>query len=117
MPPKKNGKAVRVAKDEESGTVALREAGALPPSPDEDGQVERDVDIMSEAPEPEDTSRVEEVPNRCEQNKHLVGCSLIALFFAITTLVLAVLLLATSHPKCTVANFFDVFNASHTHCV
>ena len=118
MPPKKNGKSVRAIKDEESGIVALHTVGALPPSPDEEGRVEHDLDVMSEAPDPEDTSRAEEVPSLCEKNKHLIGCALLAFFFGTTTVVLSTLLFTASHPECTGLEFFDMFNnTTRTHCI
>jgi hypothetical protein len=86
---------------EDSSSVDLRDAGALPPASDEeDGKVLRDPDILSEAPDI-DTTRAEPPPRRLR--KGFVVCAL--LYCVMNVLILTAMAIAASFygPRCNLS--------------
>jgi hypothetical protein len=104
-PAKKKTKKKVKMEDNENVTQTLAKLGALPPSSDdEEGIVDRDIDILSEEPEI-DTTRAEERPKRRK---------LCLVFFAMCVLTPFFVVLAVSgiaflvqNSKCSVSMLLD----------
>lgn len=85
----------------------LSDVGALPPPSEEsdDGRVEREVDVLSEAPDI-DTTRAEERPSKMRRLGWI--CCLLPIIALVVVILVATIDFITSHSKCSVA---DVLNA------
>ena len=88
----------------------LSDVGALPPASEEsdDGRVEREVDVLSEAPEV-DTTRAEERPSKMRRLGWI--CCLFPILALMVGILVATIGFVTSHSRCSVANVLDAMSA------